>query len=289
MRRVKVPKRAVQPNQGVVRAFAKQIDAMLKAANKDFIKHCLEQYEQITANLVQAKDAAMDASSSIMTRQMSLATAKSIAEAQLYEDDTPDVRKISYTFVRNLLRHLSASQRRALEGAGVSKALLKERFSVPVIRGQYIAPSTAEKIPDYVEWSTKLIARLRTRSRLRIQELLADALEHGKPLSQLQSDIQKAGHMDSERAFGVALDQSCKLNNFIQIENCKALGITEGIWVHVPGMYTSRKSHIKMDGQRFDIIMGMYDPEVGAYIQPGELPFCHCIYRPVLPDSIMET
>lgn len=280
-----VPKIAVQPNQGVVRAFAKALRRMMEDYNRDFIKRCLEGYVDFTEGHDFAK--AQDAQAS--PNQLALQQAAAIARAAISnEEDTP-AREISYRFVRDLLRHLSTAQRRSLERAGVSKALLKQRFSVPVLRGQFIAPSTAQKIPTYVEWSTKLISHMRTQSRLKIQNILAEALERGKPLSELTRDIKKAGRMDSARAFRVALDQSCKLNNYIQLENCKALGITEGIWVHVPGMYTSRDTHKAMDGQRFDLLTGMYDPAVGTHVHPGELPFCRCVYRPVLPESIMET
>lgn len=291
-RKVKVPKQVIGPNQGVMQAFAKSIKRWLDEYNRDFIAKVLERYEQVTAGRVYMDSAAskatsMDAPAPTISG-LSLQQAEAIARMDIEQLPIIPARKISYRFVRQMLRHLSVAQRRALEKAGVSKSLIRRTFTVPVIRGQFIAPNTAQKIPAYVEWSTQMITKLSTQSRLKIQNAIAEALEHGKSLSALRADIEKINGMTAERAERVALDQSCKLNNFIQLENCKALGITEGIWIHVPGRFTSRVSHIAMNGKRFDLLTGMYDPEVGTHVHPGELPYCRCVYRPVLPEHILE-
>lgn len=291
-RKVKVPKQVIGPNQGVMQAFAKSIKRWLDDYNRDFIATVLERYSQIMAGRVDMrktadKATAMDAPAPTISG-LSLQQAEAIARMDIEQLPIIPARKISYRFVRQMLRHLSVAQRRALEKAGVSKSLIRRTFTVPVIRGQFIAPNTAQKIPAYVEWSTKMITKLSTQSRLKIQNAIAEALEHGKSLSALRADIEKVKGMTAERAERVALDQSCKLNNFIQLENCKALGITEGIWIHVPGKFTSRVTHIAMNGKRFDLLTGMYDPDVGTHVHPGELPYCRCVYRPVLPEHILE-
>lgn len=88
------------------------------------------------------------------------------------------------------------------------------------------------------------------------------------------------------RAKRVALDQSIKVSQGIQRGNAEALGITHAVWVHVPGRYSSRQTHIEMDGQRFDLSQGLYDRDVGACTTPGMLPFCRCVFRLDITDIL---
>jgi hypothetical protein len=38
-----------------------------------------------------------------------------------------------------------------------------------------------------------------------------------------------------------------------------------------------------MDGKKYDVEKGMYDPAVGKFVFPGELPNCRCLSRSVIP------
>lgn len=69
----------------------------------------------------------------------------------------------------------------------------------------------------------------------------------------------------------------------IQQENAAILGCEQGIWVHRPGAWSSRKTHRAMDGRKFDLSKGMWDPEVQLYVQPGQLPNCRCTFRMIFP------
>ena len=44
-------------------------------------------------------------------------------------------------------------------------------------------------------------------------------------------------------------------------------------------MYSSRQTHKAMDGKRFNLDEGLYDPAVGRKVMTGELPFCRCVFR----------
>ena len=69
------------------------------------------------------------------------------------------------------------------------------------------------------------------------------------------------------------------MNQGLQRANAQSLGAKTGIWVHVPGMYSSRKTHKAMDGKRFNLDEGLYDEAVGKKVLPGVLPFCRCVFR----------
>lgn len=221
----------------------------------------------------------------VVPKALQIALAKAEAKLQLQLGKKP--REVSKWFCKKLLGEISASQKRALARAGISTGWLKKHWTVPVIRGQYVSKAAAEKIPDYVEWSTSLITRMCENSARKVQNAIAEGISKGYDLSKLTTKINALENMDDARAARVALDQSCKLNQFVQVENAKAIGVTEGVWVHVPGQFESRIAHMKMNGKRFNLKKGMYDPEVDKIIQPGELPFCRCCFKAVLPGYLL--
>ena len=197
-------------------------------------------------------------------------------------------RDISYWFCRKVLRNVNHRMRRNLANAGISAQWLEKRWTVPVIKGQYMSPAVAKGLPDYVANMVSLITKMSERSHLKVQEAIAKGLTKGYNIQELAKSINGLENMDTARAERVARDQSCKLNQFVQRENMKAIGITHGRWVHVPGMFTYRDSHkFILNNQVFELAKGLYDPEVDKNIQPGELPFCRCIFNAVIPDNLL--
>ena len=49
----------------------------------------------------------------------------------------------------------------------------------------------------------------------------------------------------------------------------------------------SRPTHVAMEGKRFKLSEGLYDPDpkVRRKVKPGELILCACRYRPCWPES----
>lgn len=64
----------------------------------------------------------------------------------------------------------------------------------------------------------------------------------------------------------------------------EAAGFTKAIWIHISGKKTARQTHVEMDGQEFDLKKGLYDREAKQWVLPGQLPWCRCNYRLVIPD-----
>ncbi len=275
--------RAIEPNAGNAKEAAKRIRRIVNAFENEYKREALK----IAAKYCKpthANDAHRFDSG--LAKKASLDLVKLQARLLIKLGEKP--RAVSYWFCRRLLRRVSADQLKALKEAGVSSAWLKQKWTVPVIKGQYISKAAAAKIPEHVDWAASLITRMCEASAKKVQNAIAEGVEKGHSLSRLTERINALENMDDARAARVALDQSCKLNQFVQVENAKAIGVTEGIWIHVPGQFESRLSHMKMNGKRFKLSKGMFDPEVDAYVQPAELPFCRCCFRAVLPDMIRD-
>lgn len=281
-KRLKVA-RAIEPNHGNTKAAARRIKRLINAFENEFKREALK----IAAPFCH-EDMAMDADPKLTQEQMRALRLITKLKGKMLIKLGVFPRKVSKWYCKELLREITASQKRALTKAGVSNAWLKQKWTVPVTKGQYIAPGAAKKIPAFVDWSTGLITRMCEQSAQKVQNAIADGLSKGYSLSRLTQRIRGLENMDDARASRVALDQSCKLNQFIQIENAKAIGVKEGVWVHVPGQYESRRTHIHMNGKRFVLSEGMYDPELERNVFPAELPFCRCCFRAVLPGFITD-
>lgn len=272
--------RALESNCGLAIAAGKRIRAIVNQFEKAYKKEALKIAAKYCKNEVQ------DAAVSVVPSELEIALAKLAAKQSMGMGS--NAKQVSRWYCRQLLRNISADQQRALKKAGISTAWLKRKWTVQIVRGQYVAPSVAKKLPEQVEANAALITKLCERSAQKVQNAIAEGISKGYNLSRLTEKINSLENMDEARAARVALDQSCKLNQFIQVENSKALGVKEGIWVHVPGQYESRASHMKMNGKKFDLKKGMYDPDVEDYVQPGELPYCRCCFKAILPGFLLD-
>lgn len=272
--------RALESNRGLAIAAGKRIRAIVNQFEKAYKKEALKIAAKYCKNEVQ------DTAISVVPSELEIALAALAAKQSMGLGS--NAKQVSRWYCRQLLRNISADQKRALKKAGISTAWLKQKWTVQIVRGQYVAPSVAAKIPEQVEANAALITKLCERSAQKVQNAIAEGISKGYNLSRLTEKINSLENMDEARAARVALDQSCKLNQFIQVENSKALGVKEGIWVHVPGQYESRASHMKMNGKKFDLEKGMYDPDVEDYIQPGELPYCRCCFKAILPGFLLD-
>ena len=274
--------RSVDPNAGTVRALERELNRLRRQARRKI-------EADILGDLQRGGFLAQDASLGTTIRQSAQAlermgkfVARKLSEwlRWLWERG----EKIAKKFVMRLARDTGNAQKAALLKAGLPKGALNARLTMH-IGNLHIAPETAEKLPDFVRDMTALITRTTERDVDRIQGALAEGLAKGQDIKALRETLKTVNGFDARRAYWVALDQSNKINSFIQRENAKSLGITQAIWVHHAGTYTSRKSHVKMNGKRFDLDKGMWDPEVQAFVQPGELPYCRCSCRMVIPDE----
>ena len=106
----------------------------------------------------------------------------------------------------------------------------------------------------------------------------------GRDVASLRDELQGRFGVTRNRAKLIARDQSNKAFQAIKRAENQQLGIKEGIWVHVPGTKSSRKTHMRMNGKRFKLNEGLYDSDVKRKVLPGELVACNCVYRAVIPE-----
>lgn len=192
-------------------------------------------------------------------------------------------------FVTSMIVSTSNAQRKSLLSAHFNKGFLKERWSVPIVKRQYVAPETFNLVQDAIKENVDLITKISANDVNRISDVLIKGLTEGKDSTQLKHELAITQGFDDRRIETVVRDQTNKLNQAVQTANAKSLGIQEAIWIHIPGKYTSRKTHIAMNGKRFDIDKGLYDSEVGAFVKPAECVNCRCTMRLIFnPEQVND-
>lgn len=120
-----------------------------------------------------------------------------------------------------------------------------------------------------------------------VEGIVLRGVSMGRNLKYIREELDKRYDITTKRANLIARDQLDKATQAIQRTRDKEIGITEGIWVHMPGQKTSRETHIAMNGTQFKLEgddKGLYDSDVKRNVLPSELPACRCCYRAVLPD-----
>lgn len=297
--------RVVEPNPGRRKAFEKRVDRLMRQFQEAVF---IEILESLSSQGLLAQDASLtnpaDPSERRKLTALKLKILRTMRQnpeavrdsisrfvaknlARWMGEVSKQGRQICEWYVKNVAYDISASQAASLKAAGVAPELIKKRWSVPTVRRRFMSPEAEKQIATMVEESTSLITKVAADDLVRIQETVTQGFIDGADTKALESSLSVTEGFSKERVQRVVLDQTNKVNNGIQRANCSSLGIKEGIWIHVPGQYSSRESHIEMNGRKFDLAVGCYDRAYGDYVQCGELPYCRCGFRSVLPLDLL--
>lgn len=98
----------------------------------------------------------------------------------------------------------------------------------------------------------------------------------------LSKEISAKYGIAARRAAFIAQDQGAKARTTFQHARFVEMGIDTAVWKHSHAGRTPRPSHVAMDGKIYPIAKGMWDPDEGKYVFPGELPRCRCTSRAVI-------
>ena len=150
----------------------------------------------------------------------------------------------------------------------------------------------AEKklIKDFVQESVSLIKTIPQTFLREVQENVKKAFERGGDRAAIKEAIEDKidhplVHNAERRAELIAKDQTQKVTQDFARANAQAYGATKARWIHIPGEKTSRITHMEMDGEEFDINVGLFDPDVGEYAKPGQLIYCMCTQEFLFPGT----
>ena len=131
-----------------------------------------------------------------------------------------------------------------------------------------------------IKENVSLIKSISSQYLERVQGDVWRCVSSGYDLKGLTDSLTDGYGISLRRAANIARDQSFKAHATIERARRKELGITKAIWMHSHAGKKPRPSHVKANGQIFDVDKGMYLD--GEWIQPAQLPFCRCTSRSVI-------
>lgn len=105
----------------------------------------------------------------------------------------------------------------------------------------------------------------------------------GGDLGTLSKHLRETYGVSKRRAALIARDQNAKAKAVIENTRRREIGITEAIWMHSHAGKEPRPAHVAMNGKRFNLAKGMWDPDEREWILPGQLINCRCSSRAVIP------
>ena len=114
-----------------------------------------------------------------------------------------------------------------------------------------------------------------------IEVLVYQSVSEGRDIQYLTEQLQERYKVTRNRAKIIAYDQVAKINETIAIQRAEDLGVKKGIWLHSGAGKEPRQSHVKANGDEFDLDKGKFiDNE---WILPGQKINCRCTFLPVVP------
>ena len=173
------------------------------------------------------------------------------------------------------------------------KDILKQLKNIGMVLTPHYTDSEKTLIDSIVTEGVDLIVTIPKHYFHEVQETVRDAVERGGDRAAIKEAIQdkfehplvKTEKQAERRAELIAKDQVQKATQGFAIENAKAYGATKGEWIHIPGEKSSRITHMEMDGHTFDLDKGLYDPDVGEFVLPGQLIYCMCSFSALWPGT----
>lgn len=116
-----------------------------------------------------------------------------------------------------------------------------------------------------------------------VQSQVWASVKAGADMSTLASSLRESYGVATRRAQLIARDQNNKAKAVIENVRRQQLGIREAIWQHSHAGKVPRPTHVKMNGNTYDLDKGMYDPHEKKYVYPGQLVNCRCTSRAIIP------
>ena len=250
--------RAINANPGIRAAYRRALRSMVRAMREDYERRLSELYAVLETRIVgdakwrsplERLQEALDKLSDKWGRKFS-----SFAE------------KTAPSFVKGVFGRVVKSRKQAVEEAGFAGAPLKSLSLKEQAMDRRVQALIAENVA--------LIKTIPQDCHARIQSMVTRAVAGGQSEASLARDIAKAFGVTERRAGVIARDQTLKATQSIAQTADKEMGITEGVWIHVPGRKSSRPTHVAMNGKKFTLTTGLWDSEVSKWVKPGELILC---------------
>jgi len=177
--------------------------------------------------------------------------------------------KLAEYFTRDVSKRTDARLKRILKDGGIS---------VPF----EMSPAQRDIAQATVQQNVALIKSIPQQYLTNVEGMVMRSVQVGGDVGKLVADLQKEFGVTKRRAAFIARDQNNKATSAFTRARQIELGINEAVWMHSHAGKEPRPTHVAMNGKRYDITKGMWDPAVKEFIFPGQLINCRCTSKSVV-------
>ena len=249
----------IYPNLGIERWYKRELMKLIDEMQAEVKADIMANYK------AQSNAVAMDGFSDWLGHSMDYLLGKWTNKLNSLSDQIADlfVTKTVHNYDNQLKKHLR-----------------KAGFTVRL----QMSPYTEEMLKAAMGENVGLIKSIGVQYLGKVEQSVWASVKGGFDLGTLSKELQQSYGVTKNRAELIARDQGAKANAVIEQARRKELGVTKAVWRHSHAGRTPRPSHVKADGEVFDINKGLKLD--GEWLLPAQAINCRC-YSTSIIDGII--
>ena len=153
-------------------------------------------------------------------------------------------------------------------------------------RGRWLSQNSEKRLREISIQACIHAAKMTYRVIAPLVPLVVNWIYEGRNKDYILNQIENMADLRG-KADAIVLQITLMTNQAIQRQNMLDLGFKSARWIHVPGEFTSRKTHKNFNGQTFDLTEGLFDTDVQRNVFPCELWYCRCVMKGIIPKELL--
>ncbi len=153
-------------------------------------------------------------------------------------------------------------------------------------RGRWLSQNSEKRLREISIQACIHAAKMTYRVIAPLVPLVVNWIYEGRNKDYILNQIENMADLRG-KADAIVLQITLMTNQAIQRQNMLDLGFKSAKWIHVPGEFTSRKTHKNFNGQTFDLTEGLFDTDVQRNVFPCELWYCRCVMKGIIPKELI--
>lgn len=246
-------------NEAANIAYRKKLDALVRVMASDYQKELLATYSEVMAQ-----------DSSLASQLRIRLNALQAKWAKFFRDRAPDI-------VKGMMNRVDQAEQRALG------ASLKDLSGGLTLKTDIMPAALKEAMTASIAENVNLIKSIQSQYHTQIEGIALRSIQPGgRGAAEIKEGLLRYKGVTERRANFIAEDQTKKIQNAMNVERSKALGITKGKWLHSGGGKEKRPKHVAFSGKIFDLNDPPAIGDKGQKVMPATEPGCRCTFTPVL-------
>lgn len=254
----------IRPNAGLAAWYAKKLEKIAADLHEEVSKEIASLYKAEGSHLGYSQDASLSSQSRILLSKLRKRT-------QSFLDEK----------AKDLADQMIARSSRANSAAAHES--LKELSGGLSLKTTAISGKMRETMKALIADNVSLIRSIGTKHHEKIEGAVMRSIVQGRGLADLVPEIEKIGSVTRNKARGIAIDQTKKINAAIGRQRMQDCGMQEFEWNVSGQSVVHRRLHQNYHKKifRYDD-PPIIDEKTNERGFPGHLPGCNCYEVPVI-------